>query len=333
MLQFENILGQDHVKHHFMKAMEQGHISHAYILSGETGMGKKQMAKTFAMALQCESRRSEGSAEPCGHCHSCKQFLTDNHPDVVYVTHEKPGSIGVDDIREKLVDDVGIKPYSSPYKIYIVDEAEKMTPQAQNALLKTIEEPPEYAVIILLTTNSNGFLPTILSRCIHLALRPLPDEAVRGYLMEHFHVAKSQADICTAFARGNLGKAIFLVQSEEFMEMYRSVLGILKNVREMPMPLMLEGMRALKEGSRDIRECLDLMKLWYRDVTVFKATQDVNILIFPHELAAIRETANLSSFHGIDEIVQAIDKARVRLDANVNFDLTMELLLLTIKEN
>ena len=330
MWQFKDILGQEPIKEHLIKAMEQEHTSHAYILSGEPGMGKKMMAKTFAMAMECENRRG---GEPCGLCHSCRQFQSDNHPDVIYVTHEKPGSIGVDDIREKLVDDIQIKPYSSPYKIYIVDEAEKMTVQAQNALLKTIEEPPGYGVIMLLTSNSDAFLPTVLSRCVTLSFRPLPDEVIRGYLTERLHIGKQQADVCTAFARGNLGKAISLVQSEKFMEMYQGVLRILKGAREMSVPVMLESMKVLKENTGDFKSCLELMKLWYRDVMVFKATQDVNVLIFAYELTAIRETANLSSFHGIDQIISAIDKAAARLNANVNFDLVMELLLLTIKEN
>lgn len=329
MFQFKDILGQDAVKEHLTRAIEETHISHAYIFSGEAGMGKKMLAKTFAMALECENRKG---AEACGVCHSCRQFLTDNHPDVIYVTHEKPGSIGVDDIREKLVEDVQIKPYSNPYKIYIVDEAGKMTVQAQNALLKTIEEPPEYAVVLLLAANSEAFLPTILSRCVTLPLKPLPDETVADYLTEHLHTAKQQTDICCAFARGNLGKAVSLAQSEDFMDMYQSVLRILKGARETSVPVMLESLRVLKEGNRDFSECLELMKLWYRDVMVFKATQDANVLIFIHELTAIRETANYSSFHGIDTVIDAVEKAGVRLNANVGFDLTMELLLLTIKD-
>ena len=92
--------------------------------------------------------------------------MNHNQPDIIYVTHEKPNTLSVADIRSQLVNDVDVKPYSSRYKIYIVDEAEKMNQQAQNALLKTIEEPPAYAVIILLTTNADAFLPTILSRCV-----------------------------------------------------------------------------------------------------------------------------------------------------------------------
>ena len=120
---FEEILGNEMVKDHFKKAIANHKISHAYILTGEAGMGRKSIANAFAMTLLCE----KGGSEPCMSCHSCKQVMSGNHPDLIYVTHEKPGSIGVDDVREQINDTIMIRPYSSYYKIYIVDEAEKMT--------------------------------------------------------------------------------------------------------------------------------------------------------------------------------------------------------------
>ena len=171
---FQDILGHETIKEHFKKAIAVHKVSHAYILAGEAGMGRKSLANAFALTLLCE----KGQTEPCLECHACKQVLSGNHPDLIYVTHEKPASIGVDDIREQINDTIQIRPYSANYKIYIVDEAEKMTVQAQNALLKTIEEPPAYAVILLLTTNPDGFLPTILSRCVQLKLKPLPDSMI-----------------------------------------------------------------------------------------------------------------------------------------------------------
>ena len=226
MAGFHDIIGHEKIKEHLQKAIGYQRVSHAYILSGEEGMGRKTLAKAFAMTLLCEKH----GTEPCMECHSCKQFLSGNHPDVIWVTHEKPASIGVDDVRIQINDTVSIRPYSSPYKIYLVDEAEKMTVQAQNALLKTIEEPPAYAVLVLITTNPEVFLPTILSRCIQLKLRPLKDSVVSDYLTEKMGVSDGQADIYAAFARGNLGKAIHLASSEEFALLYREVLTLLKNI-------------------------------------------------------------------------------------------------------
>ena len=329
MLIFKDILVHEQIKEHFQNAAAIGKVSHAYILSGEAGMGKKTLANAFAMTLLCE----EEGKEPCMHCHACKQVLSGNHPDLIYVTHEKPASMGVDDIREQINDTIMVRPYSSQYKIYIVDEAQKMTVQAQNALLKTIEEPPAYAVIMLLTTNPDAFLQTILSRCVQLKLKPLKDSVVKGYLEDKLQVKDVQAEIYSAFARGNLGKAIHLAQSEDFKMMYEEILRLLKEIKDMDISQLLDVIRKLKDDNTDIKGCLDFMQMWYRDILMYKTTKDLNLLIFKDEFSAVKKAASLSSYEGLERILEAIDKARVRLDANVNMELVMELLLLTMKEN
>lgn len=324
---FEEILGNEMVKDHFKKAIANHKISHAYILTGEAGMGRKSIANAFAMTLLCE----KGGSEPCMSCHSCKQVMSGNHPDLIYVTHEKPGSIGVDDVREQINDTIMIRPYSSYYKIYIVDEAEKMTVQAQHALLKTIEEPPSYAVIILITTNQEAFLPTILSRCVQMKLKPLKDFTIKSYLTQNLHIPEKDADICAAFARGNLGKAIHLSSSDEFRELFQKVMVLVKNVGTMDISMLLDCIREMKEQNFDIGEVLDLMQFWYRDVLMFKVTKDMNLLIFKNEYKMINETGEKVDYAGLEAILAAIDTARTRLNANVNMELAMELLLLTMK--
>lgn len=326
---FKDIIGHDTIKEHLKKAIESDHVSHAYILTGETGMGRKSLANAFAMTLLCE----KGKSEPCMECHACKQVMSSNHPDLIFVGHEKPGSIGVDDIREQINDTIMIRPYSSYYKIYIVDEAEKMTVQAQNALLKTIEEPPAYAIIMLLTTNQEAFLPTILSRCVQLKLKPLKDSVVKSYLMGSLGIKESRADIYAAFARGNLGRAIHLASSEEFQLLYSELLHMLKHLKEMDIMELLFYIKKMKDENLDIYDCLDFMQLWYRDVLMYKVTQDINLLIFREEFNTMKEMSAASAYDGIERILKAIDKARIRLEANVNMELAMELMLLVMKEN
>lgn len=325
---FQDILGNEMIKEHFKKAIEYHKVSHAYILNGEEGTGRKTIANAFAMTLLCE----KGGNDPCMVCHSCKQVLSGNHPDIVYVKHEKPNSIGVDDIREQINDTIMIRPYSSFYKIYIVDEAEKMTVQAQNALLKTIEEPPSYAVIILITTNQEAFLPTILSRCVQLKLKPLKDFTVKSYLTEQFHVPEKEAEICAAFARGNLGKAIHLASSDEFKELYQKVMNLVKSVETMDIVDLLDHIREIKELDFDIKEVLELLRLWYRDVLMYKVTKDMNLMIFKDEYKEINGMGQKIDYAGLEKIIEAIDTAEKRLDANVNMELAMELLLLTMKK-
>lgn len=326
---FNDIIGHDTIKEHLKKAIESDHVSHAYILTGETGMGRKSLANAFAMTLLCE----KGKSEPCMECHACKQVMSSNHPDLIFVGHEKPGSIGVDDIRGQIHDTIMIRPYSSYYKIYIVDEAEKMTVQAQNALLKTIEEPPAYAIIMLLTTNQEAFLPTILSRCVQLKLKPLKDSVVKSYLMGSLGIKESRADIYAAFARGNLGRAIHLASSEEFQLLYSELLHMLKHLKEMDIIELLFYIKKMKDENLDIYDCLDFMQLWYRDVLMYKVTQDINLLIFREEFNTMKEMSAASAYDGIERILKAIDKARIRLEANVNMELAMELMLLVMKEN
>ena len=266
-------------------------------------------------------------------CHSCKQVLGGNHPDLIYVTHEKPASIGVDDIREQINDTIMIRPYSSYYKIYIVDEAEKMTVQAQNALLKTIEEPPEYAVILLLTNNIGGLLPTIQSRCVRLDLKVVDDGLVKKYLMEQMEIPDYKADVCVAFAQGNMGKAIMLATSEYFNEIKEEVVHLLRNIDEMNVSELMDAVKKCMTYKMEINDYLDMIAIWYRDVLIYKATKNVDRVVFSDQLRYIKARASKSSYEGIENILDAIEKAKARLKANVNFELTMELLLLTIKEN
>lgn len=329
MAGFGDILGHDRIKEHLQRVAGTGKVSHAYILNGETGMGRKSLARAFALVLLCET----GGGEACMECHSCRQVLSNNHPDLIYVTHKKSSGIGVDDVREQINDTIRIMPYSGRYKIYIVDEAEKMTVQAQNALLKTIEEPPSYAVLMLLTTSQEAFLPTILSRCVQLKLKPLKDSLVHEYLTDTMKVQEPEAEMYTAFARGNLGKAISIASSEEFQKMVQEVLNLLKNVRSMDISELLDQIRQMKEEKMDMGECLDFIQMWYRDILLYKTIQDRELLIFKEEETSIREISSRCTYDGLERIVNSVSETRKRLDSNVNMELAMELLLLSMQEN
>ena len=328
MATFHDIIGQEQIKEHLQNAISAKKISHAYIINGEKSSGKEFIARVFAMTLQCE----KGGTEPCQECHSCKQALSDNQPDIIYVSHEKPNTISVDDIRAQINNDIAIKPYSSPYKIYIIPDAEMMTVQAQNALLKTIEEPPEYAVIMLLTSNADALLPTIQSRCVRLDLKVVDDNLVKKYLMERLHVPDYQAEIDASFAQGSIGKAQEAATSEEFGKMTENALRILKYVSTMQTYELTDVIRELSDEKQHISDYLDIFQFWFRDVLMFKATREVDNLVFKQEINYIREQASQRSYENLENILDSIQKTKVRLKANVNFDLAFELLFLTIRE-
>ena len=325
-MKFQDIIGQEQITGHLQNAIRMGKVSHAYIIQGEAGSGKKMLADIFATTLQCE----EGGIEPCGRCQSCKQAISGNHPDIRHVTHEK-ATIGVDDIRLQLNNDIMVKPYSRPYKVYIIDEAEKMTEQAQNAMLKTIEEPPEYAVILLLTVNAKLLLPTILSRCILLNVRPVARGAITKLLSERHGIAKYMAEIAADFADGIPGRAIAYAQSGEFVEQKDEVLKVLKRLDGMPADELYKKVKEWAGRKQDLPDVLSLMNLWYRDVLVMKSTNGTGRPVFREEEAELRRQAEQKSFRKIEENIEAIEEMQTRMDANVNTEVALEVLMYTLK--
>ena len=329
MANFKDIIGQESIKKHLQTAIKTGNLSHAYIINGEYGSGRQTIASALAKTIQCQSKTDDTDA--CGVCTSCKQAESHNHPDIKYITHDKT-SISVNDIREQLNNDISIKPYSSEYKIYIIPDANKMTEQAQNALLKTIEEPPVYAIIILLTENCDSLLPTIRSRCVTLTMNPVEKDKICTYLENKFQLEPEQAQIAANYCQGNIGKAIRFASSSDFIEMKNQVLKLLKNLDSMDIASIIDTIKEFSTHKNDINDYLDLMLFWYRDVLMFKVTKDANLLLYSDEYSAISEQATKRDYENIENIIAAIDKAKVRLKANVNFDVTIELMILAMKD-
>ncbi len=328
---FDDIIGQEHIKEHLRVSLTSGKISQAYLITGESMQGKEFIARIFANALVCED--PVGGVDPCGKCKACIQAASRNHPDIITVTHDKPNTVSVDDVRTQIVSDAQIKPYQSRWKIYIMNEAEKMTPQAQNALLKTLEEPPEYVVILLLSTSKSAMLSTVISRCVQLDMRPVEDRVVKKYLMTEVKVPDYRADICTAFARGNIGKARSLAVSEDFESIKEDAIRVVKHIRSMDTSDLINTLKKLTDYKVTFNDLLDIMMIWYRDVLLYKATMDEEAIVFREEKESIIKEAGSDSYEGIEKILKIIEKTKQRIKANVNFELAMELMLLTIKEN
>lgn len=329
MANYSDIIGHEDIVKHFKSSIELGKISHAYILNGEKGSGKKTLAAVVAKSLQCES----GEADPCGTCKSCLQAESGNQPDIIWVTHEKPNVISVDEIRTQILNDIELKPYSSRYKIYIVPDAQLMNTQAQNAILKTLEEPPEYAIIMLLTNNVDKFLPTIISRCIVLNFRPVEPLHMVDYLVNQIGIDREKARFCTDFAQGNLGKAVRLAISPDYNEIKEDSLRLLRKIQDMDMDEIIQAVRNMGKYKLDITDYIDIMSMWFRDLLMVKISNSPNKLIFKDEFSIMKKQASHVSYEGLEEILQALDKLKIRLEANVNFDIAMELMLLTMKEN
>ena len=205
------ILHED-VLDRLIKNVREGVTQHAYIFEGERGGGSLEAAKLFANALICTRKETA----PCGSCIPCTLAKVGNHPDIKIITAPKDKkNIPVDSIREILTDSMK-KPYEDGKKVYIVAYGDEMNEQAQNAFLKLLEEPPEYAVFVILAENTESLLPTVRSRCEIIKFLPVPEEKIKNILKSSYPDIKN-ADFLARYAMGNVEKAKRLACDEGFM--------------------------------------------------------------------------------------------------------------------
>ena len=325
MYTFEEIRGNTPLVEQLRRSAASGRSSHAYLFLGGAGAGKRLIANTFAKALQCE-----GEKRPCDSCKSCHAFNHGNHPDVIYFQPLKNGkTYTIEDVREQLLETVDLKPFQYEKKIYIIEKADTLNIQSQNALLKTLEEPPAHAVFLLLAERAEAFLPTILSRVVVMKIRPLSAETIADYLMQAGHLAE-ESHILSAYAQGRIGQALELVEDEGFREMRQDILGKLQ-----ALPSMSEGDAYLLakdlEGYKNDLRFLDIMELWYRDLLTAKSLREEGYLIQRDKKDAIFRAAKEPAAL-LAKKAAAVRTARMRLAQNANFRLTMEVMLMDLKE-
>lgn len=325
MYTFEEIRGNTPLVEQLRRSAASGRSSHAYLFLGGAGAGKRLIANTFAKALQCE-----GEKRPCDSCKSCHAFNHGNHPDVIYFQPLKNGkTYTIEDVREQLLETVDLKPFQYEKKIYIIEKADTLNIQSQNALLKTLEEPPTHAVFLLLAERAEAFLPTILSRVVVMKIRPLSAETIADYLMQAGHLAE-ESHILSAYAQGRIGQALELVEDEGFREMRQDILGKLE-----VLPSMSEGDAYLLakdlEGYKNDLRFLDIMELWYRDLLTAKSLREEGYLIQRDKKDAIFRAAKEPAAL-LAKKAAAVRTARMRLAQNANFRLTMEVMLMDLKE-
>lgn len=319
------ILGNEKIRHHLMESIIKQSISHAYILAGDKGIGKSKIAREFAMELICDKHTG------CGECPACRQFLADAYPDFFYMDAEGKETIGIDRIRENIVNDVSIRPYHGKVKIYIIDEADKMTVGAQNALLKTIEEPPEYLVILLLVRNMSLLLETIRSRCIKLLLSAVSNDRIKRWLVEK-GASEDLATVVASYSNGAPGIAKAMAESEDFAGMYNQNVEFLKKISEASINDILLFIVELKKRTGGFKDFINFLRLWYRDICILKLTKKIDNLVFIREESIILRLSREYTLKKINSIIDLIDETETRLNSNVSGDTVMELLFIGLRK-
>jgi len=237
----------------------------------------------------------------------------------------------IDDIRTQVVSDSQIKPYASNRKVYIIPEAHLLREDAQNALLKTIEEPPEYVVVILLTNNVNSLLPTILSRCVELNFKPIRKDKIEKYLMDNCGMPDYAASINAAFANGKIGLAIKYSTIEEFVRIKEDVVKFMENIDRSSMIDDINNISKVIEYKEYVGEYLDLILWWLRDMLLIKSS-DSDEILFKQEYDIIKKQASIRSYENINKAIEEVEIAKKRLKSNVNIEIILEMLFVALKK-
>lgn len=328
------MIGCNEQKEYFKRAIEQGKLSHSYLFEGQSGVGKRTFAVELAKKLLCENPTK---GEPCNECNSCTTVDCGSHPDLI--TIEKDGkTIKVETVREKLVKELSIKPFKGNKKIVIIDGADAMGVEAQNAILKSIEEPPSYALIILVCENAAKLLSTIHSRCITIRFNPLHSNDIHSYFSQ-MNVPAENISLLESLGEGSIGKIKKMLEDETFWEIRKESISYLERLREADLVETLELSKEIskqddggeKNTEKVVPQILTFWLLWYRDLMIIKAQPQHSIYYEDHknEILADVERLNVSQVKSIIELIQL---SQSYLNRNVSKQFVLDSLLIKIKK-
>lgn len=323
---FDDIIGQSSVVKSLKNSISGGRIAHAYLFCGPDGVGKSIAASIFASALNCR----KGGNEPCGICPSCLKANDGNHPDIIHTKTQK-ASISVEDIRN-LQMDMQMKPYEDGVKVFIIHDSEKMTEQAQNALLKILEEPPSHVIIILLTSNRYSLLSTIVSRCRILNFSRAPEDDIENYLKNVLHIPDKQARTAAAFSGGILKEAIEFLNDGELRRIRDEVIEISINIRKKDRFYAMSRVEYFIKNKDRANSLLDVMMSWFRDITVYKECGDFKYLMNPDRYLNIADECKSFTSSSLYNIIGVIKTAMQNIESNVNYQLVIETMLFNMQE-
>lgn len=312
----QDIIGQKVLVSNLRQIIENDRIDFAYLFVGPDGMGKKTIAGMFAKAILCTS----GLSEPCEECLNCRQFTSGNHPDVTLVKPQKT-SIGIEEIRT-MRKELNTRPYQSDRKIVIIEDAHLLTFQAQNALLKSLEEPPTYVVFLLLSQRLQGMLPTVLSRLKVFRLQRLSKSEIASIVIRRTDTTPENAAICAVSAEGNPGKALKLAVSSDFVLQRDAVFDLLRNVN-ISLSDLLNFQSVYSDNKENAEFNFDILISWFRDCIVFKETKNLELIINSDKEDLLRIHAEALNVKETMYLIELIDKSKKMIKGNANFQLVV----------
>lgn len=306
---FDNIIGQDFAKKYLTNSIKKNKINHAYMFEGIDGIGKKKLSKELSKILLGTENLQ-------------------NNPDYINI-YPEGNSIKISQIR-KLQMDIVIKPHRQ-YKIYTINYADSMTIEAQNALLKTLEEPPKYAIIILITSNKEALLDTIKSRCEIIKFLPISILDLSRYLISH-GIDQSRAQLLSTFARGSIEKAIELSNSADFAIMRDEIQTYIEIILDKDIIDILEIPTSMEKYKKDAISILDMLINYFRDVMIFKENVDKSMMINIDKITFIENISKKITYSQVSKIIDIIEDIKKKIRSNCNFNISINVMVLNIYE-
>jgi len=325
-MQFNSVVGQDRVKDYLTKSVKKDNLTHGYIFEGPRNIGKLEIAKVFAQLILCENSKEN----PCEKCSSCIKANANSHPDI-HILKLDENSIKRKDIDE-LQDSIYIKPYESKKKIYIINDSHKMTVQAANTFLKTLEEPPEDTIIIMITINKDLLLDTIASRCQIINFEMLGHKEVEKILVEDYNINEEKSKLLAAYSKGNVYKALKILDGEDKTLEYRDeIVDIVEKILEDGKSAVFDYEKYFNSGKDNIDEILDIFMIWFRDILFVKENIS-DMIINKDRLKILEKQSKGKNSIRLAEVYDTIQKTYDDFNKNVNFNLIIDNMLLKIQE-
>jgi len=321
-MSFKDIIGQERAIKILTKSLKKNKVSSSYIFVGSEGTGKKLTAIEFAKALNCLDLNK--NIEACENCQSCNEINKQCSPDLIIIEPTK-NSIKIEQIRE-MRKEIGLKPFKNKKKIYIIDKAEKMTLEASNCLLKTIEEPPYYAIIILICSRIDPILPTIVSRCQIINFGLITSIKIKELSLSKIkNIEKEKVEIISKLAQGSIGKAFKLSTDKEYFIRRETLLNYLSTI--VPGKYsndFFEKVEKIVFEIDKIEEILEIIKLWYRDILIIKKTGQQKYIVNCDKLEMLGKKSQVYSQKMLIDILNYLELAEEYLTKNVNKRLILE---------
>ena len=324
-MDFTQILGHENIIKNLQNAIKKDQISHSYLFEGEESIGKRMVALSFAKTLLCKKQK----LEPCNNCNSCLKFDSFNHPDFQLIESEN-NKIKKEEIGN-IISNINIAPLESNRRIIVIDDSDKIGMEGQNNLLKTLEEPPSYINIILITSNANKLIPTILSRCERIRFYPVENEKIANFIVSKYDKTVEEAKFISHFTKGSVGRAIKLSETQEFFEMRDEALGIVDSIVKGDKFKVFSSIDFFTNNKDNYEEILDIIIYWFRDLILYKELGNTELLVNKDKTSLLSSQSFLKEGQINDIINRTIDTKK-DIKRNINYQLAIETMLLSMQE-